>query len=240
MEPPTDFDPTAVRDEKVKVLRALRPITAATVGDAIVTGQYGAGVIEGAAVVGYDGELDRDSDTETFVAVRAGIDNWRWNGVPFYLRTGKRLAARHSEIVIQFKSIPFSIFADDGARTLPNKLIISLQPEETIGLVMMAKTPGLDRKGIRLREVSLDLGLADAFTDHRRRIAYERLLLDLIDGNPTLFVRRDEVEAQWQWIDGIRAALAAAKIKPEGYASGTTGPAAAADFATRHGFTWHN
>ena len=240
MEPPTDFDPTAVRDEKVKVLRALHPITAATVANDSVTGQYGAGVIDGTAVPGYDGELGRDSQTETFVAIRAEIDNWRWHGVPFYLRTGKRLAARRSEIFIQFKAIPFSIFAAGGAKTLSNKLIISLQPEETIGLAMMAKTPGLDRKGIRLREIPLDLGRNDAFADHRRRIAYERLLLDLIEGNPTLFVRRDEVEAQWQWIDGIRAALAEAKIEPQPYAAGTRGPAAATDFAKRHGFTWHD
>jgi len=240
MEPPTDFDPTAVRDEKVKVLRSLHPMTAGTVAKDSVIGQYGRGVIDGAAVPGYAGELGRDSQTETFVALRAEIDNWRWNGVPFYLRTGKRLAARRSEIFIQFKCIPFSIFAAGGAETLPNKLIISLQPEETIGLAMMAKTPGLDRKGIRLREIPLDLGRSDAFADHRRRIAYERLLLDLIEGNPTLFVRRDEVEAQWQWIDGIRAALASAKTKPEPYPAGTRGPAAAGEFAKRHRFTWHD
>jgi glucose-6-phosphate 1-dehydrogenase len=240
MEPPTDFDPTAVRDEKVKVLRSLHPIDAASVGDAMVTGQYEAGVIDGAAVPGYDGELGRDSQTETFVALKAGIDNWRWSGVPFYLRTGKRLAARHSEIFIQFKCIPFSIFAARGAKTTPNKLIIGLQPNETIGLAMMAKTPGLDRQGIRLRELQLDLGRADAFADHRRRIAYERLLLDLIEGNPTLFVRRDEVEAQWQWIDGIRAAWAKAGTRPEPYAAGTRGPSGATDFARRHGFTWHD
>ena len=123
---------------------------------------------------------------------------------------------------------------------MPNKLVIGLQPDETISLAMMAKTPGLDRQGIRLRELSLDLGRADAFADHRRRIAYERLLLDLIEGNPTLFVRRDEVEAQWQWIDGIRAAWASAGITPEPYAAGTRGPAAAEEFAKRHGFTWHD
>ena len=240
MEPPTDFDPTAVRDEKVKVLRALHSIDAATIANDSVTGQYGAGVIDGVAVPGYDGELGCDSDTETFVALRAEIDNWRWKGVPFYLRTGKRLAARRSEIFIQFKRVPFSIFAADGAEALPNKLIISLQPEETIGLAMMAKTPGLDRKGIRLREIPLDLGRKDAFADHRRRIAYERLLLDLIEGNPTLFVRRDEVEAQWHWIDGIRAALAATPTTPEVYAAGTLGPAGASDFAKRHGFSWHD
>jgi glucose-6-phosphate 1-dehydrogenase len=240
MEPPSDFDPTAVRDEKVKVLRSLHPVDAASVENDMVTGQYEAGTIDGAKVPGYDEELGRDSQTETFVAVKARIDNWRWNGVPFYLRTGKRLAARHSEIFIQFKCIPFSIFAARGAEVLPNSLTIGLQPKETISLTMMAKTPGLDRHGIRLRELQLDLGRADAFADHRRRIAYERLLLDLIEGNPTLFVRRDEVEAQWTWIDGIRAAWAKAATKPEPYPAGSGGPAGAADFAKRHGFTWHD
>jgi glucose-6-phosphate 1-dehydrogenase len=119
-------------------------------------------------------------------------------------------------------------------------LIIVLQPIETISMALLAKTRGIYRQGIRLRELQLDLGRADAFADHRRRIAYERLLLDLIEGNPTLFVRRDEVEAQWQWIDGIRAAWAKAGIKPAPYAAGTRGPSAATDFAKRHGFTWHN
>jgi glucose-6-phosphate 1-dehydrogenase len=149
--------------------------------------------------------------------------------VPFYLRTGKRLQARRTEIVIQFREVPHSIFAERGATARPNKLIIGLQPEETIRLLMMAKTPGLDREGVRLRELPLDLGLANAFTEYRRRIAYERLLLDLIEGDPTLFVRRDEVEAQWTWIDRIRAAWAQAGIAPVPYAAGTWGPPDAFD-----------
>src|SRR4249919_731188 len=205
MEPPTNFDATAVRDEKVKVLRALRPITAADVETNTVTGQYTRGAIDGAAVPGYAEEIGHDSQTETFVAVKAQIDNWRWQGVPFYLRTGKHMPERDTEIFIQFKDVPFSIFASRGATTKPNKLIIGLQPEETISLFLMAKTPGLDRQGVRLREVPLDIGLANAFSENRRRIAYERLLLDLIEGDPTLFVRRDEVEAQWGWIDRIRS-----------------------------------
>src|SRR6478672_13073296 len=204
MEPPGDFNATAVRDEKVKVLRALRPITAADAETTTVTGQYTHGAIDGLPVRGYNEEVGRDSATETFVALKAHVDNWRWKGVPFYLRTGKRMPRRDSEIFIQFKDVPYSIFASRGATTRPNKLIIGLQPEESISLHLMSKTPGLDRQGVRLREMSLDIGLANAFSEYRRRIAYERLLLDLIEGDPTLFVRRDEVEAQWTWIDRIR------------------------------------
>jgi glucose-6-phosphate 1-dehydrogenase len=239
MEPPTNFDATAVRDEKVKVLRSLRPFTAEDIAAHCVTGQYAKGAIDGETVPGYAEELGRDSNTETFVALKAYLDNWRWKGVPFYLRTGKRLPRRHTEIFIQFKSVPHSIFAARGAKSLPNKLIIGLQPEETIRLLVMAKTPGLDRKGIRLREVPLDLGLANAFADSRRRIAYERLLLDLIEGDPTLFVRRDEVEAQWAWIDGVRAAWAEAGISPRAYPAGTWGPSAAIALTERDGVSWH-
>jgi glucose-6-phosphate 1-dehydrogenase len=239
MEPPTDFDATAVRDEKVKVLRALRPITAGDVEANTVTGQYARGAIEGESVPGYAEELGRDSQTETFVALKAHIDNWRWKGVPFYLRTGKRMPARDTEIFIQFKDVPFSIFAARGATTKPNKLVIGLQPEETISLHLMSKTPGLDRGGVRLREIPLDIGLANAFSEYRRRIAYERLLLDLIEGDPTLFVRRDEVEAQWLWIDRIRAAWAAKGVTPRPYAAGTWGPSAAIALTERDGISWH-
>src|SRR3990170_77578 len=224
MEPPSSFDATAVRDEKVKVLRSLRPALA---GD-IATGQYD----------GYTEELGRASDTETFVAMRAHLDNWRWAGVPFWLRTGKKMPERRTEIVIQFKSVPYSIFAERGATAQPNSLLIAIQPEENIRLQLMAKTPGLDRDGIRLREVPLDLGLANAFADHRRRIAYERLLLDLIEGDPTLFVRRDEVEAQWQWIDGVRRALAEAGAEPESYPAGSWGPSAAKKLTKVSGVSW--
>jgi glucose-6-phosphate 1-dehydrogenase len=239
MEPPGDLNATAVRDGKVKVLRALRPITAADAEQTTVTGQYTRGAIEGVPVRGYADELGHDSATETFVALKAHIDNWRWRGVPFYLRTGKRMPMRESEIVIQFKDVPFSIFASRGATTRPNKLVIGLQPEETIELRLMAKTPGLDRQGVRLREVPLDLGLANAFSEYRRRIAYERLLLDLIEGDPTLFVRRDEVEAQWMWIDGIRAAWAEKGVTPRPYAAGNWGPSAAIALTERDGISWH-
>src|SRR5438105_13596562 len=239
MEPPSDFNAAAVRDEKVKVLRALRPITAAEVEASTVTGQYARGAIDGEPVPGYTDELGHDSKTETFVALKAHIDNWRWKGVPFYLRTGKRMPQRDSEIFIQFKDVPYSIFASRGATTRPNKLIIGLQPEETISLHLMSKTPGLDRGGVRLREIPLDIGLANAFSEYRRRIAYERLLLDLIEGDPTLFVRRDEVEAQWTWIDRIRAAWAEKGITPRPYSSGTWCPSAAIALAERDGVSWH-
>jgi glucose-6-phosphate 1-dehydrogenase len=239
MEPPTDFDATAVRDEKVKVLRALRPITAADVEANTVTGQYTRGAIDGQPVPGYAEEIGRESGTETFVALKAYVDNWRWKGVPFYLRTGKRMPERDTEIFIQFKDVPYSIFASRGATTKPNKLVIGLQPEETISLFMMSKTPGLDRQGVRLREIPLDIGLVNAFSEYRRRIAYERLLLDLIEGDPTLFVRRDEVEAQWAWIDRIRAAWAEKGMTPRPYAAGTWGPSAAIALTERDGISWH-
>jgi len=239
MEPPTDFNATAVRDEKVKVLRALRPITAADAETNSVIGQYTRGAIDGQPVPGYSKEIGHDSNTETFVALKAQIDNWRWKGVPFYLRTGKRMPMRDTEIFIQFRDVPYSIFASRGATTRPNKLIIGLQPEESIELRLMAKSPGLDREGVRLREIPLDIGLANAFSEYRRRIAYERLLLDLIEGDPTLFVRRDEVEAQWTWIDGIRAAWAQKGMAPRPYAAGTWGPSAAIALTERDGISWH-
>ena len=240
MEPPASFDATAVRDEKVKVLRSLRPVTPEDIELQAVTGQYGSGAVGGQPVPAYAEELGRQSGTETFVAIKANVENWRWAGVPFYLRTGKRMPERRTEIVIQFKCVPHSMFASRGASSHPNRLVIAIQPEENIRLELMAKAPGLDRGGIRLREVPLDIRLPDAFADTRRRIAYERLLLDLIEGDPTLFVRRDEVEAQWQWIDGVRAALEAAGVTPRAYGAGTWGPSAAIALAERNGVSWND
>ncbi len=239
MEPPADFNATAVRDEKVKVLRALRPIGSSEVEAMTVIGQYAHGAVGREPVPGYAEELGRESSTETFVALKAFIDNWRWKGVPFYLRTGKRMPHRDTEIFIQFKDVPYSIFASRGATAKPNKLVIGLQPEETISLFLMAKAPGLDRQGVRLREIPLDIGLANAFSEYRRRIAYERLLLDLIEGDPTLFVRRDEIEAQWTWIDGIRSAWAEKALSVSTYAAGTWGPSAAIALTERDGVSWH-
>jgi glucose-6-phosphate 1-dehydrogenase len=236
MEPPARFEPGAVRDEKVKALRALRPFTPESAAALSVTGQYAAGAAAGAPVPGYAQELGRPSETETFVALIAHLDNWRWRGVPFLLRTGKRLPERRTEIVIRFRPAPHSIFP--GAALQPNQLIIALQPQENIRLTLMAKQPGLDRGGVRLREVPLDVGLANAFADTRRRIAYERLLLDLIEGRPTLFVRRDEVEAQWAFVDSLRAGWAAAGLEPRPYIAGSWGPSAAIALAERNGASW--
>jgi glucose-6-phosphate 1-dehydrogenase len=233
MEPPGRFDANSVRDEKVKVLRALRPVNA----EEIVTGQYRGGASTGAIVPGYDEELGRDSDTETFVALKAHVDNWRWRGVPFYLRTGKRLGRRVTEIIVQFKPVPHSIFP--GARMRPNQLVIGIQPEENISFTLMAKVPGIDQDGMVLRPVPLNIAMPDAFSGKHKRIAYERLLLDLIEGDQTLFVRRDEVEAQWQWIDAIRATMKTETILPKPYAAGSWGPNAAIALAEKDGVSWH-
>ena len=235
MEPPANLDAASVRDEKVKVLRSLRPVDKSE----MVRGQYGGGAISGKSVEGYADDFGKSSDTETYVAIKAHIDNWRWQGVPFYLRTGKRLAERRSEIVIQFKNVPHNIFSARDGKLNANRLVIRLQPEEYVRLQVMAKQPGMDRDGVVLREVPLDLSLTQAFAKARRRIAYERLLLDLIDGDPTLFVRRDEVEAQWRWIDDIRAKWAASSEAPKSYGSGSWGPSAGSALTERDGVSWN-
>ena len=239
MEPPARFEPTAVRNEKIKVLRSLRAIGREQVAHELVAGQYTAGAIDGVAVPGYAQELGRDSRTETFVALRAHVDNWRWSGVPFYLRTGKRLPSRSTEIYIQFRKVPYSIFGGRAAADmLPNGLLIRLQPEERIELDLMSKTPGLDRSGLRLSQVALDLDFHEEFASARKRIAYERLYLDAIEGNGTLFVRRDETEAAWQWVDAILDGWRSANHAPKPYPAGTWGPSAAVSLIERHGHGW--
>ncbi|BEV00572.1 glucose-6-phosphate dehydrogenase [Novosphingobium olei] len=236
MEPPRDYDATSIRDEKVKVLRALRPVKP----EEMVRGQYRAGAVKGESVKGYTEDLGQDSDTETFVAIKTHVDNWRWQGVPFYLRHGKRLAERRSEIVVEFKQVPHNIFSDRGGKLRANRLVIRLQPEEYVRLQVMAKEPGLDRGGIVLREVNLDLSLATAFAKARKRIAYERLLLDLIEGEQTLFVRRDEVEAQWKWTDAIREVWAKGDMEVKPYAAGSWGPNAGIALTERDGRSWND
>lgn len=233
MEPPSHFEANAVRDEKVKVLHALRPVEA---GESVI-GQYSAGAVQGKIVPGYDEELGRESGTETFVALKAHVDNWRWRGVPFYLRTGKRLHERVTEILVQFRPVPHSIFP--GARPQPNALLIGIQPEENVTLTLMAKVPGLEQEGMVLRPVPLDIDMPDAFTGKHRRIAYERLLLDLIHGDQTLFVRRDEVEAQWAWIDAIRETWRREGVTLRRYGAGSWGPSAAIALTERDGVSWH-
>jgi len=235
MEPPAQFEAEAVRDEKVKILRALKPITGQDVQDKTVRGQYGAGHIGGQEVPAYyfEKDVDNDTDTETFVAVHAHIDNWRWAGVPFYLRTGKRMARRSSQIVIQFKPVPHELF--NGGQV--NQLLIQLQPEERISLRMMTKSPG---KGMRLEPVDLDLNLAQVFGQTRRWDAYERLLLDILEGDSTLFMRRDEVEAAWAWIDPIIKGWEEHFQAPRHYAAGNNGPEQANSLLARHGRHWHS
>ncbi|KQV43852.1 MULTISPECIES: glucose-6-phosphate dehydrogenase [unclassified Rhizobium] len=237
MEVPPSMNAEAVRDEKLKVLRALKPINAKNVEKLTVRGQYKAGASAGGAVKGYLEELEGGvSNTETFVAIKAEIGNWRWAGVPFYIRTGKRLAGRMSEIVITFKSIPHSIFDDAAGRIAQNQLIIRLQPDEGVKQSLMIKDPG--QGGMRLRNVSLDMTFAEAFKA-RTADAYERLLLDVVRNNQTLFMRRDEVEAAWQWVDPILKAWDDVGQQPQSYTAGTWGPSQAIALIERDGRTWH-
>lgn len=237
MEPPAALQADAVRDEKLKVLRSLKPIRGEDVAHLSVRGQYRAGASSGAAVPGYLDELGKpDSRTETFVALKAEVDNWRWAGVPFYLRTGKRLAERVSEIVIAFKQIPHSIFDDSAGPVMGNKLVLRLQPDEGVKLWLMIKDPGPG--GLRLQHVPLDMSFAEAFGVHQPE-AYERLLMDVVRGNQTLFMRRDEVEAAWAWIDPILAAWETQREAPKPYTAGSWGPSAAVALVERDGRTWH-
>ena len=236
MEPPASMDADSVRDEKLKVLKALAPFTPELVEKHIVRGQYKAGASSGGAVPGYLEELGRDDSlTETFVAIKAEIANWRWSGVPFYLRTGKRLATRVSEIVVQFRPIPHSIFGSEAGVITDNRLVIRLQPDEGVKMEIMIKDPGPG--GMRLRRVPLDMSFANAFKV-RNPDAYERLIMDVIRGNQTLFMRRDEVDAAWQWIDPILESWSATKDQPKGYTAGTWGPSASIALIERDGRTW--
>ncbi|NJC41181.1 glucose-6-phosphate 1-dehydrogenase [Brevundimonas alba] len=243
MEPPSDLDPDSVRNEKVKVLRSLRPITYEEAERVTVRGQYVAGESEGKAVPGYDDERGQPSDTETFVAVRADIDNWRWAGVPFFMRTGKRLPEKRTEIVIQFKPLPHSIFdRNERGEIQANRMVIELQPEEDISLSVMNKKPGLDqRMQLQPIRMSLSWGQNDkAAKPPRRRIAYERLLLDALHGDSTLFVRRDEAEQAWKWVDEVSEAWEGAAFKPHEYPAGTWGPEAADLLLSRTGRAWNS
>ena len=243
MEPPSDLDPDSVRNEKVKVLRSLRPITPEEAERVTVRGQYVAGTVDGEAVKGYDDERGAQSDTETFVAIRADIDNWRWAGVPFFMRTGKRLPEKRTEIVIQFKPVPHSIF-DHGDRggVEANRLVIELQPEEDISLSVMNKRPGLDqRMQLQPIRMSLSWGQNDkSAKPPRRRIAYERLLLDALAGDSTLFVRRDEAEQAWKWVDEVSEAWEDGHVKPIEYEAGTWGPQEADYLLSRTGRQWNS
>ncbi|MFI4976215.1 MAG: glucose-6-phosphate dehydrogenase [Caulobacterales bacterium] len=234
MEPPPDAEADSVRDEKVKVLKSLKPFTRASAQQLSVRGQYKAGVVDGRQAVSYADERGGETDTETFVALRADIDNWRWAGVPFFLRTGKRLPERRTQIVIQFKPLPHLIFGERAEDDVTaNRLVIDLQPNEDISLLLMNRRPGLAET--RLQALPLSLSLNDG---GRRRIAYERLLLDVLAGNQGLFVRRDEVELAWSWIDGVGGAWRDLSIAPKPYAAGSWGPAGAFALLERSGRAW--
>ncbi len=236
MEPPARLDADAVRDEKLKVLRALKPIADALSTQTVVRGQYRAGASAGGAVRGYLDELGAESSTtETFVALKAEVQNWRWAGVPFYLRTGKRMPERVSDIVITFRPPPHSVFAASAGPIEANKLVIRLQPDEGVKLWLMTKDPGPG--GMRLRAVPLDMSFANTF-QVRNPDAYERLVLDVVRGNQTLFMRRDEVEVAWSWIEPILEAWANAMELPKPYTAGTWGPSAAVALIERDGRTW--
>jgi glucose-6-phosphate 1-dehydrogenase len=238
MEPPTSIAADAVRDEKLKVLKSLVPIDSRTASAVTVRGQYRAGASAGGAVPGYLEELGAStSRTETFVALRAEIANWRWAGVPFYLRTGKRLPSRVSEIVVTFRCIPHSMFDGEAGAIERNRLVIRLQPDEGVKLWLMIKDPGPG--GMRLQYVPLDMSFAEAF-GVRNPDAYERLILDVVRGNQTLFMRRDEVESAWTWIDPIIEAWQNSGEAPRPYTAGTWGPSAAIALIERDGRTWYD
>ena len=237
MEPPSSMEANAVRDEKLKVLRSLQRIDAGNVEEKTVRGQYTSGASNGGPVKGYLEELEGGvSNTETFVAIKAEIGNWRWAGVPFYLRTGKRLAQRVSEIVISFKPVPHSIFDGSAGRMVANQLVMRLQPDEGVKQWLMIKDPGPG--GMRLRHVPLDMSFAESF-GVRNPDAYERLILDVVRGNQTLFQRRDEVEAAWNWIDPILKAWESIEQPVRTYTSGTWGPSASIALIERDGRTWY-
>lgn len=239
MEPPADLSADSVRDEKLKVIKALKPITRQNVKEKTIRGQYADGYLNGVAVPGYTNEegANENSGTETFVAIKAEIDNWRWAGVPFYLRTGKRMPKKHSEIVVHFKQQPHNIFSESYADLPSNKLTIRLQPDEGVELEMMNKIPGIASQ-MQIHENKLDLSFSKAYDNQRVVDAYERLILEVINGNQSLFVRRDEVEAAWQWADSIIAAWQSTNETPKPYAAGSWGPVASISLIARDDRQW--
>jgi len=224
MEPPSTLDADSIREEKRKALRALRPMSEADAARDTVRGRYGAGVVEGRAVKGFV----HDSPVETFVGLRTWIDNWRWAGVPFRLVTGKRLATRATEVVVSFKPVSHWLFERPArGRERPNRLRMRLQPDETVELGLMGSLAAPEWGALELRPMSLDLSMSNS---PQRRIAYERLLVDALRGNQTLFVRDDEVESAWQWIDSVERAWSRTAQPVLDYPAGSWGPAEAAEF----------
>lgn len=239
MEPPADLGADSIRDEKLKVLKALLPIDRHNVKEKTVRGQYTEGFLNGGPVPGYLQEegANKDSNTETFVAIKAEIDNWRWTGVPFYLRTGKRMPAKHSEIVVHFKEQPHNIFKESYDDLPANKLTIRLQPDEGVELEVMNKIPGIASQ-LHIHENKLDLSFSETYEDMRVVDAYERLMLEVINGNQSWFVRRDEVEAAWVWADSIIDAWQSSNDRPKPYAAGSWGPVSSISLIARDDRQW--
>ncbi len=238
MEPPVAFDATGVRDEKVKVLRSLRPLDAAAMAASTVRGQYGAGWVLGEKVPGYREEpnVAPESETETFAALRLQVDNWRWAEVPFFIRTGKRLPKQVTEIRLQFRRPPHLTFARRETRELePNSITLRIQPEEGISLRFGAKVPAA---GMRIRSVNMDFLYSSSFLVDAPD-AYERLIVDCMLGDPTLFTRSDEVECAWNLIDTVEASWRSGRPSLQRYAAGSWGPSAATRLLQRDGRQWH-
>ena len=240
MEPPNSLEAESIRDEKVKIVKALRPIDASSVKDHVVRGQYSQGVIDGESVPGYfdeEGCEAQGSDTETFVAIKAHVDNWRWSGVPFYLRTGKRMPDKVTEIIIQYKALPHHIFGE-GESAEPNRLIIRLQPNEGIEMTMVSKRQSLrDKLSLQTHTLNFDFredGEIDRIPD-----AYERLFLDAINGDPSLFVGREEIEESWRWCDQLISACEQCGVKVNAYQAGSWGPSKSELLIDRDGRSWN-
>lgn len=239
MEPPNSLEAESIRDEKVKIVKALRPIEDATVADHVVRGQYTRGWSQGNAVPGYleePGCADEASDTETFIAIKAHVDNWRWSGVPFYLRTGKRLPDKVTEIIIQYKKLPHNIFG--GEAKTPNTLIIRLQPNEGIEMTMVSKRHSLKDK-LSLQTHTLNFDFRDGSDGDRIPEAYERLFLDALNGDQSLFVGREEIEESWRWCDTLIAACKSQGIDTKPYHAGSWGPAKAEILIEKDNRSWH-
>lgn len=241
MEFPARNKADDIRDEKLKVLRCLKVIDASNVQAATVRGQYIEGSVDQELVPGYVDEKDAaaKSSTETFVAIKAEVENNRWQGVPFYLRTGKRMAQRYSEIVIQFKPVIFKFIDVDPNAVNSNQLVIRLQPNEGIEMKLMNKVPGLS-EAMSLQNVGLNLSFEEAFEDHRSPSAYERLLLDVTRGDQTLFMRSDELRGAWRWVDGIIDGWAATKQPAQKYKAGSAGPDDALALTIKDGRRWQD
>ena len=239
MEPPVDLEAKNIHREKIKVLEALRPITPNNVADKTVRGQYSSGFLKGQSVPGYLEEegANTDSSSESFVALRVDIDNWRWADVPFYLRTGKRLQEKRTEIVINFKQLPHNIFKDSFPELPANKLVIHLQPKEGIDIQMLNKVPGVG-SSIKLQKTKLDLSFTEAFKDKTVFGGYERLILEAMHDNPTLFLNREEIEQAWTWVDSIQDAWTHQNEDPKPYPAGSWGPVASVALLAKDGRSW--